>query len=249
MSPPKSLSSAQVLLVDPDPLSRSLIREWLEHWGHQVSAGSDPALLDRAPVARVDLLLLDPSGAGGQAWQRLRNLRRRSRLPIIAMLPGDDAFDRVLAFESGADVVIAKPVDARELRLRMQGLIGQAQQAGNSLRFGRWTLEAVTRRLCGPGGFSAPLSLAEYRLLRAFLERPQSVLRRAELLELARGEGQSGAGGDALDRSVDLLISRLRHKLDDDARAPRLIRTVRGIGYLFDDTPPQPGGGRTDQDG
>lgn len=248
MPPPPSLSSAQVFLVDPDPVSRTLIGEWLDDWGHQVTAGSDPQMLERAPAARIDLLILDPTAPGGQGWQRLRNLRRRSRLPIIVMLPGDDAFDRVLAFESGADVVIAKPVDARELRLRMHGLIGHAQMPGNSLQFGRWRLDAATRRLCGPGGFSTPLSLAEYRLLRAFLERPQSVLRRAELMELVRGDGE---GGEVLERSVDLLISRLRQKLDDDARAPRLIRTVRGIGYLFDDTPPHPrgqqGAGRASQ--
>ena len=229
MPPPTSLPSAQVLLIDPDPMSRQMIAGWLTQWGHQVTAGSDALLLERAPTARIELLLLDPSSPGGASWQRLRDLRERSRLPILVMLPGDDAFDRVLALESGADAVMAKPVDARELRLRMHGLLARAEQPAGSLQFGRWRLDAASRRLCGPGGFSTPLSLAEYRLLRAFLERPHSVLRRQELMDLARG-----AGVEVLERSIDLLISRLRHKLDDDARAPRLIRTVRGIGYLFD---------------
>lgn len=232
MPPPKSLPSAQVLLIDPDAVSRLLISDWLTQWGHQVTAGSDAVLLERAPTARIELLLLDPTHPGDQGWQRLRALRQRSRLPIIVMLPGDDAFDRVLAFESGADAVIAKPVDSRELRLRMHGLLAHSEMPAGTLQFGRWRLDAATRRLCGPNGFSTPLSLAEYRLLRAFLERPQSVLRRHELMELARGEGV-----EVLERSIDLLISRLRHKLDDDARAPQLIRTIRGIGYLFDDTP------------
>lgn len=230
MPPPKSVPPAQVLLIDPDPVSRSMLGGWLRQWGHQLTAGSDALQLERAPTSRIELLLLDPTGPGGQGWQQLRSLRRRSRLPIIVMLAGDDAFDRVLAFESGADAVIAKPVDARELRLRMQGLLAQAEPPSGALQFGRWRLDATTRRLCGPGGFSTPLAPAEYRLLRAFLERPQSILRRQELMALARGEG-----AELLERSIDLLISRLRHKLDDDARAPRLIRTIRGIGYLFDD--------------
>jgi two-component system OmpR family response regulator len=115
----------------------------------------------------------------------------------------------------------------------MLSLLERQQESTGSLKFGRWRIDAATRRLHGPGGFSTPLSLAEYRVLRAFVERPQSVLHRQELLDLARG-----AGVGMLERSVDLLISRLRHKLDDDARKPRLIRTVRGIGYLFDDSLP-----------
>ncbi|WP_377155510.1 winged helix-turn-helix domain-containing protein [Roseateles sp. UC29_93] len=100
--------------------------------------------------------------------------------------------------------------------------------AAEVLMFGRFKLEPMTRRLSGPGGFCVVLSQSEYKLLRAFLERPHSVLQRQELLHLARGDGVT-----ALERSVDLMVSRLRQKLNDDPSSP-LIRTVRGIGYLFD---------------
>jgi len=232
---------AHVLLIDPDPLSSQSLADILRHWGHPVSFGQSIAVTEQRLLGCSDLLLLDPGGPASQGWQRLRRLRELSRLPIIVMLAGDEVLDRVLALESGADAVIAKPVDLRELRARMLGLLARSgrpsSNTGTALQFGRWRLDAVPRRLSGPGGFSTPLSLAEYRVLRAFLERPQSVLCRQELMDLVRGEGGAGAG--TLERSIDLLISRLRHKLDDDARAPRLIRTVRGIGYLFDDVSAQ----------
>jgi len=235
---PPEASRAHVLLIDPDPLSSRRLADTLRHWGHPVSFGQSAAVTEHRLIGRSDLLLLDPGGLAGQGWQRLRRLRELSRLPIIVMLAGDEVVDRVLALESGADAVIAKPVDLRELRARMMGLLARnsppSAGSGEALQFGRWRLNAAPRRLSGPGGFSTPLSLAEYRVLRAFLERPQSVLCRQELMALVRGDGAS-----TLERSIDLLISRLRHKLDDDARAPRLIRTVRGIGYLFDDVSEQ----------
>ncbi len=232
---PPDLNPTLILLIDPDPVSSRILAATLTRWGHLVTVGDPLSLGNRLLTARAELVLLDPTEASGRGWLALRGLREHSRLPVMAMLAGDDAFDRVLALESGADAIIAKPVDVRELRARMQTLlVRQADGTGpaptGSLNFGRFKLDPATRRLDGPGGFSTPLSPAEYRLLRAFLERPQSVLCRQELMELA------GAGVDGgLERGIDLLISRLRHKLDDDARDPRLIRTVRGVGYLFDD--------------
>lgn len=224
---------AQVLLIDPDPRSRQQLSALLGSWGHRVHAGGEARLIERALTARIDLLLIDPSEPGGGGWSQLHGVRARSRLPILVMLAGDDAFDRVLALESGADAVMAKPINERELKARVRGFLSrrEASPGTASICFGRWRLDAQTRRLSGPNGFSTALSPAEYRLLRAFLERPQSVLGRQELLDMARG-----AGVEVLERSIDLLISRLRAKLDDDARSPRLIRTVRGIGYLFDDS-------------
>lgn len=234
MNPTCDAATARLLLIDPDPASLLWLAELLRSWGHQLSTSADSAQMERALTTPTDLLLVDPCGCNDAGWQHLRRFRERSSLPIVALLSSDEVFDRVLALESGADAVMSKPVDPRELRARLRGLLARTA-AGNSscgsLHFGRWRLDGTTRRLCGPGGFSTQLSQAEYRVLRAFLERPQSVLQRQELLDLARG-----AGVDALERSVDLLISRLRSKLDDDARRPRLIRTVRGIGYLFDDS-------------
>lgn len=234
MNPPCDAAPARLLLIDPDPAALHWLAELLRSWGHQVSTAIEGSQMERALTLPTDLLLVDPCGRNDSGWQQLRRFRERSSLPIVALLSGAEVIDRVLALESGADAVMSKPVDPRELRARLRGLLSRAA-AGNSssgsLQFGRWRLDGATRRLQGPAGFSTLLSLAEYRVLRALLERPQSVLQRQELLDLARG-----AGVDALERSVDLLISRLRSKLDDDARRPRLIRTVRGIGYLFDDS-------------
>jgi len=233
MNPPCDADSARLLLIDPDPGALHWLAELLRSWGHQVSTAADAALMERALTLPTDLLLVDPCGRNDAGWQQLRRFRELSSLPIVALLSGAEVIDRVLALESGADAVMSKPVDPRELRARLRGLLARtaAGSSSGSLQFGRWRLDGASRRLQGPAGFSTLLSLAEYRVLRALLERPQSVLQRQELLDLARG-----AGVDALERSVDLLISRLRSKLDDDARRPRLIRTVRGIGYLFDDS-------------
>ena len=225
--------AARVLLIDHDPQSRQLLGSLLSGWGHRVQTGAQARLIEQALNARTDVLLIDPSEPGGAGWSQLHGVRARSRLPIIALLPGNDAFDRVLALESGADAVMSKPVDPRELRARLRALLQRRELSATagSINFGRWRLDAQSRRLSGPNGFTTALSPAEYRLLRAFLERPQSVLGRQELLDLARGTGV-----EVMERSIDLLISRLRAKLDDDARRPQLIRTVRGIGYLFDDS-------------
>jgi two-component system OmpR family response regulator len=241
LNEPPDLSPIQVLLIDPDPACGRILAATLSRWGHLVTLGDPEALGNRMLTARAELVLLDPTcWHGGRGWLALRGLREHSRLPVMVMLAGDDTLDRVLALESGADAIIAKPVDVRELHARLLGLRAREAEASapvtsSALSFGRWRLDPVTRRLNGPGGFSTPLSPAEFRLLRAFLERPQSVLRRQELMDLARDS--SGAGGvESLERSIDLLISRLRHKLNDDARNPSLIRTVRGVGYLFDDS-------------
>ena len=225
---------ARVLLIDPEAASRQAIAAALQAWGCEVSAAAVLPALEQVHAGLFDLLVLDPQDGRGEGWRRLGELRARSRLPVLALLSVSEVLDRVLALELGADAVLAKPYqpdDLRELRLRLQVLLRRSREE-RPLHFGRWRLDAQTRRLHGPGGFSTALAPAEYRLLRAFLERPHSVLCRQELLDLARGRGAAG-----LERSIDLLISRLRHKLDDDAREPRLIRTVRGVGYLFD--PPE----------
>ncbi|MBV8603467.1 MAG: response regulator transcription factor [Pelomonas sp.] len=222
--------SCEVLLVDADFQARETARALLEAWGHRVHVGTSGAELERLRLPRADLVLIDPSEPGGAGWPALRRLRAAARsTPVLAALPGDEPFDRVLALESGADAVIAKPLDPRELRARLGSLLGRDTGA-NSLQFGRWRLDGSARRLFGPGGFSTGLSVAEYRMLRAFLERPHSVLLREELYELVGDHTEPEEGS----RRIDLVVSRLRHKLDDDARRPRLIHTVRGLGYLFD---------------
>ena len=225
-----AVRSSLVLVVDADVQAREAARSLLEAWGHVVHIGTSAAELERLRQPRTDLILIDPSEPGGGGWPALRRLRANARgVPVLATLAGNEPFDRVLALESGADAVIAKPLDARELRARLGSLL-ERDTGSTSLQFGRWRLDGSARRLFGPGGFSTGLSVAEYRMLRAFLERPHSVLMREELYELV-GDAEEPQDGS---RRIDLVVSRLRHKLDDDARRPRLIHTVRGLGYLFD---------------
>ncbi|WP_423600554.1 winged helix-turn-helix domain-containing protein [Roseateles sp. MS654] len=226
---PEPAAGTHVLLLDPDPHARLRFAGLIRAWGFRVTDSNESALLDRVPLLPVDLALIDPSDAREAGWGALARLRQRSRLPVIVLLQQDSTLERVLALERGADAVVAKEGEPRELQARMKALLRPREgDPAESLTFGRFRLEPMTRRLSGPGGFCVVLSQSEYKLLRAFLERPHSVLQRQELLHLARGDGVT-----ALERSVDLMVSRLRQKLNDDPSAP-LIRTVRGIGYLFD---------------
>lgn len=226
---PDPAAGAHLLLLDPDSAARMRCAGLLRAWGYRVTDSSEAVLLDRVPLLPVDLALLDPNDAREAGWSALARLRQRSRLPVIVLMQRDSTLERVLALERGADAVQAKDGEPRELQARIRALLRPREgDPTESLQFGRFRLEPGTRRLTGPGGFCVVLSQSEFRLLRAFLERPHSVLQRQELLQLARGDGVL-----ALERSVDLMISRLRQKLHDDPASP-LIRTVRGVGYLFD---------------
>ena len=226
---PDPAAGTHLLLLDPDPHARQRFAGLMRAWGFRVTDSSEAALLDRVPLLPVDLALIDPSDAREAGWGALTRLRQRSRMPVIVLLQHDSTLERVLALERGADAVLAKEGEPRELLARIKALLRPREgDAAEVLMFGRFKLEPMTRRLSGPGGFCVVLSQSEYKLLRAFLERPHSVLQRQELLHLARGDGVT-----ALERSVDLMVSRLRQKLNDDPSSP-LIRTVRGIGYLFD---------------
>lgn len=226
---PDPAAGTHLLLLDPDSHARMRCAALLRAWGYRVTDSSEAALLDRIPLLPVDLALLDPSDAREAGWSALTRLRQRSRLPVIVLLQHDSTLERVLALERGADAVAAKDGEPRELQARIKALLRPREgDSAEVLMFGRFRLEPMTRRLTGPGGFCVVLSQSEYKLLRAFLERPHSVLQRQELLHLARGDGVT-----ALERSVDLMVSRLRQKLGDDPAQP-LIRTVRGVGYLFD---------------
>lgn len=228
-----------LLMVAPDHPRHHALRRQLESAGHGVRLSHDPQDIDR--VSRPDwrLLLLDPCvdpPRRGEldAWWRLRRLRElHRRVPVIVLQVSSDAADRVVALELGADAVLDPGASPREVQAHVTALL-RREEVGTPvthdiLRFRGWSLEAATRTLCTPTGLEITLSHAEYRLLRTFLDHPRSALPRQTLIDLARG-----AGVDQLDRNIDLLVSRLRHKLQDDPRSPRWIRTVRGVGYLFE---------------
>lgn len=232
-------SPARVLVVDPDPEARRWADLCLRPQGHSVHATSDADLIETARQRGFDLVLMDPAARAGRgtrhghdAWQRLRGLRDQcARLPVIVMHAGHDADDRTVALELGADAVVDKPCEPRELRARVTALLRRLreQAADRVICFGPWRLDPDQRRLHVPTGLQISLSAAECRLLQTLLRHPRRGLGPAQLRELV----QDG-DGTPIDRRVDQLISRLGPHLDADARHDQLLHRLRGVSHWFD---------------
>lgn len=226
-----------ILVVDDDHDIRSLLAEYLDGNGYQTLSASDGAGMWRVlETAKPDLLVLDLNLPGEDGLVLCRNLRAKSRLPIIMLTARGDPVDRILGLEMGADDYLAKPFEPRELLARIRSVLRRTHtlppklepQAARRMHFAGWTLDLSARHLLDPQGVTIALSGAEFRLLRIFLEHPNRVLNRDQLLNLAKGRD-----ADPFDRSIDLQVSRLRQKLGDDAKSPQLIKTVRSEGYVL----------------
>jgi two-component system OmpR family response regulator len=227
-----------VLVVDDDAEIRALLSRYLGEQGYLVSAVSDgdamwEALADMTP----DIIVLDLMLPGSDGLSLCRDVRAKSDIPVIMLTARGDETDRIVGLELGADDYLPKPFSPRELLARMRTILRRARStpgpklpAGEPLhlRFAGWRLDTSERQLVSPRGIVVPLSGAEYRLLRVFLDHPQRVLSREQLMDLLHGRE-----GDAFDRSIDVRVSRLRHRLGEDAREPGIIRTVRNEGYVL----------------
>ena len=226
-----------ILVVDDDVEITTLLTEYLARFGYAAHAAGD-ALSMRAQMAvhPIGLVVLDVMLPGTDGITLARELRERSRVPIIMLTARANPYDCVLGLEMGADDYMGKPFEPRELVARIQTVLrriaGDTAPARKGLdevvRFDGWTLHSIERHLVSPQGVVVPLSNAEFRLLCTILRMPRRVFSRDQLMEQARGRAM-----DAFERSIDLLVSRLRSKLSDDPRSPSMIRTVRGAGYLF----------------
>ncbi|MBI3144952.1 MAG: response regulator transcription factor [Pseudogulbenkiania sp.] len=228
--------SPRILIVDDDPHIRELLGHYLQGFAMQCDGADDGRAMQAALAsARYDLIILDLMLPGEDGLSLCRQLRQRSETPVIMLTARGEATDRVVGLELGADDYVVKPFDPRELVARIHSILRRSVRAQppaperDELRFDGWTLSRLKRQLTTPQQLLVPLSNAEFRLLLTFLDRPQHILSREQLLDAARGRSF-----DAFDRSIDLLVSRLRQKLGDDPRSPRLLKTVRGEGYLFD---------------
>ncbi len=226
-----------ILVVDDDAEIRSLLTEYLVRNGLRATAVADGrAMWQALEAARIDLVVLDVMLPGDDGLTLCRNLRARSEIPILMLTARGEETDRIVGLEMGADDYLAKPFSARELLARVKTILRRARSLpanlrpdnARHLRFAGWLLDTVHRQLRSPEGVVTPLSGAEYRLLRIFLSHPNRVLNRDQLVDLTQGRE-----ADPLDRSIDVQVSRLRHRLGDDPREPRLIKTVRGEGYVL----------------
>ena len=230
--------TTRALIVDDNLELRELLGGYLTRFNIDSEAVGDGTGMRRALAqSHFDVIILDLMLPGEDGLALCRELRASSDIPILMLTARCEPTDRIIGLELGADDYMAKPFEPRELVARIQSILRRVrddrevprQEPRSSVRFDDWQLNSVLRQLQAPDGLVVPLSNAEFRLLWVFLERPRRVLSREQLLDAARGRSI-----EAFDRSIDLLVSRLRQKLGDDPRSPRLIKTVRGEGYLFD---------------
>lgn len=229
-----------VLVVDDDSDIRELVVDYLNSAGYRATGAANGKAM-RAYLAnhQVDLVVLDVMMPGDDGLTLCRELRsdRYQNLPVLMLTARSDDADRILGLEMGADDYLVKPFVARELLARIKAILRryralppnlQITDAGRLVAFGRWQLDTAARHLIDDDGLVVALSGAEYRLLRVFLDHPQRVLNRDQLLSLTQGRD-----AELFERSIDLLVSRLRQRLSDDAREPAYIKTVRSEGYVL----------------
>jgi two-component system, OmpR family, response regulator len=229
-----------ILVVDDDREIRELVSSYLKKNGLRSTAVADGRQMRSFLEANaVDLIVLDVMMPGDDGLVLCRELRagKHKSMPVIMLTARDDEMDRIIGLEMGADDYLPKPFAARELLARIKAVLRrtrmlppnlQISEAGQLLTFGNWRLDTVGRHLLDQDGTEIALSGAEYRLLRVFIDHPLRVLNRDQLLNLTQGRD-----AELFDRSIDLLVSRLRQRLGDDAREPVYIKTVRAEGYVF----------------
>lgn len=228
----------QLLIVDDDAEITALLSEYLASFNFICHTAGDGiqmwAELERHPI---DLVVLDVILPGADGLQLSREIRQRSKIPVIMLTARRGIYDRIMGLENGADDYICKPFEPRELVARIQTVLRRAKPerdhataVANSdvIHFDGWVLNRGERSLISPAGLTVALSNAEFRLLSTFLQTPRRLFSREQLLEQSRGRAM-----DAFERSIDLLVSRLRQKLSQDPQAPSMIKTVRGAGYMF----------------
>lgn len=229
-----------ILVVDDEPELRDMIEEYLVQQGFAVTTAENGAAMRRVVAERpVDLVLLDIRMPGEDGLSLARFLRERYPVGIIMLTAADEVVDRIVGLEMGADDYLGKPFDPRELLARIKSVLrrlvsGVAQDAPAAatvpagIRLGRCLLNLESHQLFGVDGEEIPITSMEFDLLKAFATHPNRVLTRDQLLDLAHNRDW-----DPFDRSIDIRITRVRRKIEDDPAKPQTIKTVRGKGYVF----------------
>lgn len=213
-------------------MSRALKKD-----GYRVSTAANGREMFKAiGQERIDLVVLDIMLPGDDGLTLCRNLRVKSSTPVIIVSAKDEEMDRILGLKMGADDYVAKPFSMMELSARIEAVLRRAANGTSHkteidtvlFRFDNWTFDIDKRQLIGSDNITVPMSTGEFDLLKVFVERPNRVLSRDQLLDLARGRN-----AQAFDRSIDTQVSRLRRKVEIDPRNPMIIKTVWGGGYVF----------------
>ena len=227
-----------IMVVDDDREIRDLLSRFLERQGMRVTAARDAKEARKLwPLGRYHLVVLDLMLPGESGLDFARWIRGQGETPIVMLTAMAEETDRIVGLELGADDYLGKPFNPRELLARIRAVLRRANGEGGPgtkeppakvIRFGGWLLEPARRRLLNPDGVEVPLTGGEYELLQVMVERANRVLTRDMLMDLLRGR-QAGP----FDRAIDVAVSRLRRKLEDDGRNPSLIKTVRGGGYVL----------------
>jgi two-component system OmpR family response regulator len=231
-------TASHILIVDDHREIRDLVSRALTKDGFRVSTAGDGKSMRKALAdSRIDLILLDLMLPGEDGLALCRAVRAESNIPVIMLTAKGDEVDRVIGLEMGADDYLPKPFGSRELIARIKAVLRRTRETlaatgpgtrSRRYRFDRWGLDTAARELLRDDGVTVPLSTGEYDLLATLVERPQRVLSRDQLLDLTRGRT-----ANALDRSIDTQVSRLRKKLEREPADPKIIKTVWGGGYMF----------------
>ncbi|HET9112885.1 MAG TPA: response regulator [Burkholderiales bacterium] len=236
--PPSTDMRTQVLIVDDDNDIRALLSEFLDNNGLRTFQAADGGnMFKTLETGTIDLIVLDLNLPGVNGLDLCRSIRADSAIPIIMLTAKTHPIDRIIGLETGADDYVCKPFEPLELLSRIRSVLRRTNtgavatptsQEAVRMHFSGWTLDLIARHLINPSGVVVSLSAAEFRLLKTFLERPNRVLNRDQLMDMLHGRDASH-----FDRSIDLQISRVRQKIEEDSKSPQIIKTVRNEGYIL----------------
>jgi two-component system, OmpR family, phosphate regulon response regulator OmpR len=230
----------RVLIVDDDEELRDTLREYLEISGFVVySVGDGEGMRNVIAQSPVDIVLMDVNLPGEDGFELTRKLRSSRNIGIVMLTGAGQTVDRIIGLEVGADDYVVKPFDPREVLARVKSVLRriQAQPAETRpaaavkpevVRMGSCTLDLAAHTLYDATGAQVPLTAMEFDLLKTFAANPDRVLNRTSLLELAHRHD-----ADVFDRSIDLRIARVRRKIETNSKKPQVLKTVRGVGYMF----------------